>query len=764
MDSVRLLWRKVTGSNANPENIDNNRTNVVPVDMSLTQNVTTCNTVQFSTASDTVSTVASAVEMSAGWVPSGLTVTSANAGGVSSGLTVTSLAVPRISAQAGSAGVDRQLGQVLSSVSLGQNNAADLQNGQNYRFLRLEDGQLYGRVSNGMNNEPVQMLQSTNSGQQANELVRTSSASQTYEPRNVQMQGTVHSPPPTNEFLPGTYSTPIEQERAQGDVHYAQRIGRQANDPHSSGNDPDAIGMTARQHSGLVVRAASNHAENSNGFQPAPHTAGLFPQNNTREFLRYGDIAQENIPVFGSQGNSDSHSMLEQTQPSSYTTARGSNFQPSHKEYNYPAYSINSIPHVRPHILPLNSHSSYRTANSVPHSPGDNSHGMYLPDHREYPRVDGPIVDHRPQRIDSREFVYNIDNNVNILHSASVTANVPHHIADCSTTQSYYSAIEHPLSSKYAAHSQTNRINFAQPETAKQGNSQSPHDSCYVTSSITARKAMFPDRYDGESDWEEYIRHFEDIATWNGWNASERATQLGLHLTGMARSVKTDLPIHITSDYDQLVQSLGKYFSSEGKEATFQAEFRLRKRDSNEKLSNFAHDLTRLCKKAFPKMDRGSREQFVLERFKLGLDSALRRHIQFQHPESLETAIYAGLEFEAMEGDRESDRHRKPIASIQTVATEPPQNHEPASTNTNDLLVKMMEQNMNMNQKMMENMSNMIEKMQQKQRPRLNPANITCFHCNQKGHFRSNCPQLQAQIDNPQQISAAHDSSAPGNA
>ena len=214
--------------------------------------------------------MASAVEMSAG--------------GVSSGLTVTSLAVPRTSAQAGSAGVDRQLGQVLSAVSLRQNNAADLQNGQNDRFLRREDSQLYGRVSNGMNNEPVQMLQSTNSGQQANELVRTSSASQTYEPRNVQMQGTVHSPPPTNEFLPGTYSTPIEQERAQGDVHYAQRIGRQANDPHSSGNDPDAIGMTARQHSGLVVRAASNHVENSNRFSLPHIQQDYFPKTTQESF------------------------------------------------------------------------------------------------------------------------------------------------------------------------------------------------------------------------------------------------------------------------------------------------------------------------------------------------------------------------------------------------------------------------------------------------------------------------------------------------
>ena len=72
--------------------------------MSLTQNVTTSNTVQISsTASDPVSTVASSVEMSAS--------------GISSGLAVTSVAVPRTYAQASNTGADRQLDQVLSAVS-----------------------------------------------------------------------------------------------------------------------------------------------------------------------------------------------------------------------------------------------------------------------------------------------------------------------------------------------------------------------------------------------------------------------------------------------------------------------------------------------------------------------------------------------------------------------------------------------------------------------------------------------------------------------
>ena len=211
-------------------------------------------------------------------------------------------------------------------------------------------------------------------------------------------------------------------------------------------------------------------------------------------------------------------------------------------------------------------------------------------------------------------------------------------------------------------------------------------------------------------------------------------------------------------NYELLVQTLSKYFSSEGREATFQAEFRLRKRERGEKLSHFAHDLTRLCKKAFPQMDRSSRDQFVLERFKLGLDPELRRHIQFQHPGSLEKAIYAGLEFEAMEEDVDRDRVRKPLTAIHTTDSNPPQPDDTASPN--ELMLKMLEQNMSASQKMLESVTKMMEKMQKTHRPQRDLSQIVCFHCNQKGHVRTRCPQLQTGLGIQQQaaVSATNDS------
>ena len=285
------------------------------------------------------------------------------------------------------------------------------------------------------------------------------------------------------------------------------------------------------------------------------------------------------------------------------------------------------------------------------------------------------------------------------------------------------------------------------------------HDS-YSVSKVTARKAMSPETYDGEGDWEEYLLHFSDVAEWNGWTEYEKATQLGLHLRGMARSIKTDLPHHVAVDFGLLVQTLHKYFSSEGREATFQAEFRLRKRERNEKLSHFAHELTRLCKKAFPRMDRSSREQFVLERFKLGLDPGLRRHIQFQHAESIEKAIYAGLEFEAMEEDVDRDRIRKPLAAIHTTVADAPKSEDNVSGGPNDLMLKMMEQNMAASQKMLESVTKMVENMQKTQRQQRDLSQVVCYNCNQKGHFRNRCPQLYTNFDTRQQAAVSVDQAA----
>ena len=63
---------------------------------------------------------------------------------------------------------------------------------------------------------------------------------------------------------------------------------------------------------------------------------------------------------------------------------------------------------------------------------------------------------------------------------------------------------------------------------------------------------MFPEKYDGEEDWEEYLRQFEDVAKQNGWTTAQKVNQF----TGVARSIKTDLPSHITGDYNLFVPTV----------------------------------------------------------------------------------------------------------------------------------------------------------------------------------------------------------------
>ena len=160
---------------------------------------------------------------------------------------------------------------------------------------------------------------------------------------------------------------------------------------------------------------------------------------------------------------------------------------------------------------------------------------------------------------------------------------------------------------------------------------------------------MFPDKFDGKIDWEEFITHFTAVSAWNGWSEGDKTIQLGLSMTGRARSVYTGLPTEVKVDFKALVNVLGKHFGSGGKEAAYKAAFRQRQRVVGENLQDFGDDLMRISKKAYPMIEFGAREEVVMEQFKQGLELSLRKHVQFTHPISLDEAVMAGLEFEAIE-------------------------------------------------------------------------------------------------------------------
>lgn len=67
------------------------------------------------------------------------------------------------------------------------------------------------------------------------------------------------------------------------------------------------------------------------------------------------------------------------------------------------------------------------------------------------------------------------------------------------------------------------------------GNGSSDEGACREYSRRRYRKEKEPDKFDGKSvEWQDYEKHFEQVALWNGWSEREKATQLVMSLRGVA--------------------------------------------------------------------------------------------------------------------------------------------------------------------------------------------------------------------------------------
>ena len=109
------------------------------------------------------------------------------------------------------------------------------------------------------------------------------------------------------------------------------------------------------------------------------------------------------------------------------------------------------------------------------------------------------------------------------------------------------------------------------------------------------RRTTKPDKYDGKSDWADYLRHFEMVSSWNAWTAEEKAAQLALNLTGIARQAWSDSAASEHPNYETLVAVMGQRFRPEGQEEAFKAEFRTRNKTKEESYLDFGHVLRRLA-------------------------------------------------------------------------------------------------------------------------------------------------------------------------
>ena len=102
------------------------------------------------------------------------------------------------------------------------------------------------------------------------------------------------------------------------------------------------------------------------------------------------------------------------------------------------------------------------------------------------------------------------------------------------------------------------------------------------------------------------------------------------------------------NSYQELKNILSQSFNPKEREVAYRCEFRRRYRQKGEYDSDFGFALRRLACLAFPSISHKGRTLYVIDQFIQGLASMeIRKHVQFNHPHTLEAAVSLTLEFEA---------------------------------------------------------------------------------------------------------------------
>ena len=171
-----------------------------------------------------------------------------------------------------------------------------------------------------------------------------------------------------------------------------------------------------------------------------------------------------------------------------------------------------------------------------------------------------------------------------------------------------------------------------------------------------------------DPEWPEFIEHFENVATVNGWSESCRAHMLAAQLRGEALKFPGGLTTSQKDTYSVLKHYLSQRFNPQEREVSYRCEFCNRRRQKGENPDDYGYALRWLGQRAFPKVPYPMLVPQIIDQFIAGLGSIeLQKHVQFHHPETLEAAINHAIEYTAVVGNL--DKITKPSLTDEREVT-----------------------------------------------------------------------------------------------
>ena len=123
----------------------------------------------------------------------------------------------------------------------------------------------------------------------------------------------------------------------------------------------------------------------------------------------------------------------------------------------------------------------------------------------------------------------------------------------------------------------------------------------------SARPVVLPEIFDGSKNWDEWVLHFESVATVNGWDDADKLRWLRVRVTGRAQKALHLLPEASRGTYATTRAALKARFDPESRHTRYQAEFQARRKKATEGWADFADDLKALADKGYPTLQDEAR-------------------------------------------------------------------------------------------------------------------------------------------------------------
>ena len=160
---------------------------------------------------------------------------------------------------------------------------------------------------------------------------------------------------------------------------------------------------------------------------------------------------------------------------------------------------------------------------------------------------------------------------------------------------------------------------------------------------------MKPPLFDGKTSWSTYLKQFEAAANANNWSLREKATSLTLSLRGDAAEILQKLSPTEQDDYTALVKHLEMRYGHEHLKHLHRSQLKARCQKSNESITEFEFDVSRLTRLAWPDVDEQTLEQLTVDAFLAGLqDKDIKEQVTLLCPRKIADALARALEIEAV--------------------------------------------------------------------------------------------------------------------